>query len=443
MKLNNQKYSLICQQCEHVILHFSEWFQGGQKCPECNHPVVDVHYSGDISGLAALINNSEKPRSLWHYFDFLPLHDESNIVSFGEGVVPIERWGFIERYAEDKLGITCKVYAHRSDLNPGTGTFKDLSGTVVASVLNENKETSYVVSSTGNTAAAYSKYLSVTNSQLYAFIPEYSSKMQEAEVGIYGQRLFRVKGDYEQAKKIGKDFAKTHNILLAAGNFDPMRIEAKKTLAYEWLRQLGEIPTVYCQALSGGTGPLGIAKACSELEDAGFRAKMPRQLLVQTNKCSPMADAWEKAKQENFPDGWENDYPVYRNPDTLISTLTTGDPKTYPILSKLVRRSRGEIIAFNEEKTIDVARLIAFETAVAIGPAAAIPVGGFLQSLEHGFIKDGDVILLNIGEGAKRSPDFMEKTIYTSKTISSIRETDLYKRDDIRSELWRSIVWDE
>ena len=426
MKLNKQKYSLICQKCDHVILHFSEWFESGQKCPECSHPVVDIHYSENISNLVERIKYSGTPQSLWHYFDFLPLQDESNIVSFGEGVVPIERWEFIERYAAETIGIECKVYAHRSDLNLGTGTFKDLAGSVVASVLKENNKTSYVVSSTGNTAAAYSKYLSVTNSQVYAFIPGYSSKMQEAEVGIYGQRLFRVKGDYEQAKRIGKEFAKTHNLLLAAGNFDPMRIEAKKTLTYEWLRQLGEMPTVYCQALSGGTGPLGIAKACTELEDTGFKTKMPRQLLVQTNKCSPMADAWEKAKQENFPDGWEYDYPVYRNPDTLISTLTTGDPKTYPILSKLVRKSDGEIIAF--------------ETAVAIGPAAAIPVGGFFQSLENGFIKDGDVILLNIGEGAKRSPGFMEKTIYTSKTVSSIQETDLFKRDDIRKELWRSIA---
>ena len=439
MKAHKWKYHLFCADCGEDVGQFSSWFADNQQCPSCGHNIAEVEYSDGYDELGTVIEETINPDSLWNYHQFLPLEDQAHVISFGEGAAPIDRWEFLEEFAQEHLDIECEIYAHRNDLNPATGTFKDLAGTVVASVMNENDREAYVVASTGNTAVAYSKYLSAAGIDVYAFIPEYSSKLQVAEVGIFGQKLFRVQGDYEDAKDMAKKFAREHDFLLAAGNFDPMRIEAKKTMVYEWLRQLGKLPTVYCQALSGGTGPLGIAKACHELHQAGISAELPRQLLVQTNKCSPMADAWADAKAAGFPDGWEYDYPVYKNPESLIATLTTGDPKTYPKISRLVRESDGEIIAYDETRAVDVARLVAYETAVVMGPAAAIPVGGFIQSLQNGFIENGDLVMLNIGEGMRRAPEFMEETIYTSRDVSTSADTELFHRKDLRNQLWQAI----
>ena len=62
-------------------------------------------------------------------------------------------------------------------------------------------------------------------------------------------------------------------------------------MLFEWLRLMEDFPTVYVQALSGGTGPLAIAKGCHKLETLGLSKKTPRMLLIQSNKCYPMADA--------------------------------------------------------------------------------------------------------------------------------------------------------
>lgn len=435
----NNKFYLQCKSCGEKIDNFSDWFAHGQKCPKCGGIQADVMYYEDFSNLMSLVKDPNfKPKSVWDYFDFLPLLKRENIISEGfEGVNRIDNWTFFEEYAKRKFNLDITVYAHRQDTNYATGTFKDLAGTVVASVLKENKVENYVGASTGNIGVAYSRYLAAAGISLSLFIPESSTKTQEAEVSSYGQTLFRVRGDYAAAKHMAKDFATKNNLLLTGGNFDPMRLEAKKTMVYEWLRVLPVFPTVFMQAISGGSGPLGIAKSSKELEGQGV--KMPRFILPQPHRCAPMAEAWETAKKNNFPEGWSKEYPVYENPETTIVTLATGNPTAYPPLAELVKESKGEIISCIEEKAMDITRLVAYETTLRVGPAAAITVVGFLQSLREGTIKNGDVVMLNIGESTWRSPEYIAKLSYSTRTISSLDETEVIDRKSYKKQLWDAI----
>ena len=151
---------------------------------------------------------------MWRYFDVLPVNDRKNIVTAGEGLVPIDRWEFLEEYARRRFQIRCQVFAHRQDDNYATGTFKDLSGSIVSSVLKENGIQNFVASSTGNTAVAYARYLTAAGISFYAFIPKNASLTQAAEIGCFGQNVFRVKGDYTLTKEIAMAFARKHKMPL-------------------------------------------------------------------------------------------------------------------------------------------------------------------------------------------------------------------------------------
>ncbi|MDR1056854.1 MAG: pyridoxal-phosphate dependent enzyme [Prevotellaceae bacterium] len=420
---------------------FTEWFEANQKCPQCGKNRVEAHYFTDYSKLKELIYSKNRTNlTIWHYFDFLPLSRSENIISSNEGNIGINHWEFLDEYAKKTYGIDCKVYVYRNDENYATHTFKDAGASLAASVLKECGIDKYIVASTGNVANAFAYYLAKADISLSAFIPIDALKMNGAGVSYYGQRVFRVNGDYAKAKGIAAEFAKKNNILMTGGNTDPLRIEAKRTMVFEWLSKLPEFPTAYVQALSGGTGPIAIDKAFREIEDLGLTKQLPRFLIVQPHRCAPMTEAWERAKKSGFARGWENDYPVYNNPYTSVPTLATGNPATYPIIGNLVKKSGGEITSFNEYHSTDIVRLIAYETQVRIGPASAIALGGFFDSLKKGHFRNGDVVLVNIGEGIDRAPEFFEQLIYTERNIDKVEDCDVFNRSQLRDELWQKIA---
>jgi threonine synthase len=219
-----------------------------------------------------------------------------------------------------------------------------------------------------------------------------------------------------------------------------MRVEAKKTMVFEWLRLMDKMPTVYIQALSGGTGPIAIDKAYHDLKETGLLGKLPRFFMIQPDQCAPMTQGYRKSKANGFPEGWLHDYPILESPVTAVPTLATGNPATYPIIANLVHKSKGEMLEFAEKNIVDVVRLIAYETHIRIGPASCIAVGGFFEALHHGKLNKGDVVLINVGEGVRRSPELMEELIYTTNHISSIEECERFDRKSYHDQLWKPFV---
>jgi len=435
--MQKNKYQLKCVGCGHLTFDFSLWFQQNQLCPKCGSKHAEIEYNTDYSLLPELLK-AQNPTNFWHYFDFLPLYNKENIISCNEGAIPLERWTFFENYAK-KHGINCTIYVYRNDLNGGTGTFKDIAASMAASIFKEHSISQYCIASTGNTATAYGKYLSMAGTNAAIFMPANSEASSQAEISSYGQQIYCVQGDYAYAKQVAADYAKKFSILISSGNIDPIRVESKRTMVFEWLRLLGKMPDVYIQAISGGTGPLAVDKAVRELTPHFPNIHFPKMLMIQTDKCDPMVTAWENAKSQNFPDGFEKQYPIIENPQTEISILATGNPATYPLIAKLVQKSDGNFIRVEEDKAIDAARLVAYERKIHIGPASAVCILGLIKAIQNGEITDNQTVLVNMGEGIKRSPAFLQKLGHHIKQISSVEECQIPNMNQFRGEFWEKV----
>ncbi len=397
-------YVIRCPKCGRAIESFAEWFSLGQACPDCGCKQGEIEYAADYSRLPDYFKGN--PESFWHYFEFLPLQHKENIVSFGEGAIPIEEWDFLERFAEEKYGVSCKVNVYRNDLNGGTHTFKDIAASLAASLFKENGIKEFCVASTGNTATAYSKYLAKAGVHFTVFVPNDVCPDSVAEMRSYGQTVVISKGNYAQAKKEAADFSSSNKVLISAGNIDPIRVEAKRTMVFEYLRQLGKMPDMYFQAVAGGTGPIALYKGYRELRKTDPSLKLPRMVLVQQDLCDPMVQGWERAVREGFPNGYEKNYPVIEEPKTKISILSTGNPGMFPIIAPIVRESGGTFVRVAESELVRLGRWVLDEKGVLLGPASIVCLAGFCQALEEGLVADGQTVLLNTGEGCGRNRVF-------------------------------------
>ena len=219
-----------------------------------------------------------------------------------------------------------------------------------------------------------------------------------------------------------------------------MRLEAKKTTAFELIRQLGKMPDVFLQAVSGGTAPLAVQKAFNDFGQTGLLGKMPRMIFIQGNYCAPQVHAWNKAKANGFPEGWEKEYPIYENPKTLVPTIATGNPGLYPMLAKLVKQTEGEYFEVKEQMAVDAGRLIAFEKAVKMGPASAIAIVGFFEALKNNALKDGESVFINTGEGVRRALSFVEETSYTIEEITCADDAKVFERMNYKDFVWKPFL---
>ena len=365
-----------------------------------------VYSSADYQKIRELTRPGQKPFNLFHYFDFLPLMNRENIVTFGEGTIPIEEWDFLEKVAKEQCGIDCRVMVYRNDLNGGSNTFKDIAASLAGSIFKENGVKEFCLASTGNAATAYSRYLAAAGVKFTVFMPHDACPDTVETIRSHGQNVVVCEGNYADAKKEASDFHQKSHVLISAGNIDPIRVEGKRTMVFEYLRQLGKMPDVYIQAVAGGTGPIALDKGVREIQSVFPDVKLPRMLLIQQDTCDPMVQGWNNAVAAGFPAGYENHYPIISDPKTMVSILSAGNPGTFPVVAPLVRKSGGTFLQVKEDQLVSFGKIVKKERGIYLGPASIVCLAGFYKALDEGQIHNGETVLLNTGEGADRATFF-------------------------------------
>lgn len=401
------KFQLVCKKCSKVIDDFATWFKQDQKCT-CGCGYVEVEYINPPQMTRDSLN-SDTDNFQDFYFDYLPIQNKDNIVSYGEGMIPIQRWSHLEKMAAE-YDVNCEVYVYRNDLNGASGTFKDISAALAATVLKENNVSSYCLASTGNAAVSFATYLAKAGVKFDVFLPSFADPDSISTIQRTGQHLTVANGGYGDAKGLAADFHKNNNVLISGGNTDPLRIESKRTMVFECLRQLGTLPSVYIQSVAGGTSPLAFEKGYRDLQkvfhDEHF--DFPRMILVQQDTCDPMVLSWENAVAANFPDGWEHDYVIKDNVNTRIGILTAANPGNYPLVAPLVRNSGGSFVRVSEQELPIYGKKMLNDQNILLGPASVVCYAGFIESVKNGLIRNGDKVLLNTGESCARAKWFYD-----------------------------------
>ncbi|MEM9954102.1 MAG: pyridoxal-phosphate dependent enzyme [Chloroflexota bacterium] len=382
-----QQILLECTNC-HTITDFKA-FAG--TCPNCGERIMEARYELDkINVEEWLVDLKSRSSSLWRYHEVLPIYDTDNIVSMGEGATPLIK----SEHLAASLGLK-NLYIKDERQGP-TGSFKDRQATVAITALKEMGVDDVVVASTGNVAIAYSAYGARAGIHLWAFFPALTPNDKMREAAVYGSEIIKTTGTYDQTKELAANFAKNKGLFLDKGIKSIAATEAMKTMAYEIAEQLGEIfedgkkwkaPDWFLQGVSGGLGPIGLAKGFREMHGFGLIDKKPAYGMIQSVGCAPMVEAFSRGQRVATP---------IETSDSVIVTLATGNPgRAYEILYDYVQENGGHFEAASDEEAFNAIRLLARLDGISVEPATGVTFAGLIRMVRQGIIKPDDVVVVN------------------------------------------------
>src|SRR6266851_6346906 len=338
------------------------------KCSACGGNWLDARYDTTQLNWPSVL--AKRPTSLWRYEELLPLRGISRHISMGEGWPPL--------YRAEALG---EALGHpglfiKDERQSPTGLFKDRQGAVSVTLLRHEGIRECVLASTGNAAAAYAAYCARAGIKLWVFLTSMVPAEKMRELGLYGAEVVKVTSTYDQAKQVAADFATRRGLYFDRGARGIPGKESMKTIAYEVAEQLGlELaegkrwiaPDWYLQAVSGGIGPLGVAKGFQELYQLGLIDRIPKLAIVQPEGCAPMVRAFEQ--------GLSVAEPV--TPATRIAVLATGDPgHAYTILRDMILEQGGAMTSVDDGQAFRAMRRLARTEGISVEPATAVAIAG-------------------------------------------------------------------
>jgi threonine synthase len=324
---------------------------------------------------------------MWRYKELLPVEDEKNITTLGEGFTPILHL----KKLGPKLGI--RNLFLKDDGQIPTGSFKARG---MASAISKCKELGLrkvAVPTAGNAGAAMSAYAAQAGIESYVYMPRETPQTIKLECEVYGAHVTMVDGTIADAGRVvGEGTARKEWFEMSTMK-EPYRAEGKKTMGFEIAEQFTwKTPDVILYPTGGGTGIIGMSKAFDELESLGWiRGTRPRFVSVQAAGCAPIAKAIQEHK-ENC-EFWEN-------AETSAAGLRVPKPYADYLIIKAVNQSKGTSAIVPEEEMLSSIKVLARTEGIWACPEGAATVAALRHLLEQEAIDpDETVLLYNTGLG--------------------------------------------
>jgi threonine synthase len=363
-------------------------------CSNCGKPLL-VRYDLERAKITLTKESLAGRRAdLWRYREVLPVDDDQNIVSLGEGWTPLLR--------APRLGRRVRInelYIKDESQNP-TQSFKARGMATAVSMAKELGAKKLAVPSAGNAAGALAAYAARAGLEAFIFMPRDTPQANVVECEQTGARVTLMDGLITDC---GAEVGRRKE---AEGWFDvstlkePYRVEGKKTLGYELAEQLEwRLPDVIVYPTGGGTGLIGMWKAFDEMERMGWiGSKRPRMVTVQAAGCAPIVRAFEDG------DRFADEFP---NAATAASGLRVPKAIGDFLILDALRASGGTAVAVTDAELIAATREIGALEGVFCAPEGAACLPALRQLIETGEVnKDDVVVLFNTGSGVKYMESF-------------------------------------
>jgi len=353
-------------------------------CPACGKVLFARYALAELRN--ALVPEDFRSRSwdMWRYRELLPVRDEANVVTLGEGMTPLLR-----------------VNEHLSIKDEGknpTGSFKARGMAAAISKAKELGITEVALPSAGNAGSAAAAYAAAAGMKAHIAVPRDVPPVNLVEMRMSGADVLMVDGLIDEAGRV------MHERAARAGWFElntlkePYRQEGKKTLGIELAEQGGWgddcLPDVIIFPTGGGTGIVGMWKAFAELGELGWIGrKRPKMVVVQATGCAPLVRAFEQGADHAEP---------WKDAATIAAGIRVPSAIGDYLVLKAVREGGGTALAVSDDDIRQAQGEIAREVGLYTGPEGAATWAALGRLRETGYLNGNeDVVLFATSIGTK------------------------------------------
>jgi threonine synthase len=355
----------------------------------CGKPLMVAYDLERASATLTRESLASREASLWRYREVLPVDDERNKLTLGEGMTPLlktERLG-------GQLGLS-NLFIKDEGVNP-TGSFKARGMAVAISMAKELGVEKLAVPSAGNAAGALAAYAAKAGLPAFIFMPNDTPKANIIECQQTGAHVTLIAGLITDCGRIIAERKEAEGWFDVSTLKEPYRVEGKKTMGYELAEQLNwELPDVILYPTGGGTGLIGMWKAFDEMEAMGWiGSHRPRMVTVQAEGCAPIVKAFAAGANAgaDVPDA-----------HTIASGLRVPKAVGDFIMLDILRKSGGTAVSVTDDELIAAVKEIGSAEGIFAAPEGAACLPALKTLLARGEVDHTErVVLFNTGTGVK------------------------------------------
>ncbi|MFA7387370.1 MAG: threonine synthase [Thiohalobacteraceae bacterium] len=338
------------------------------------------------------------------YRDRLPIHDDTRIISLGEGNTPLIRLNNIPRL----VGKEVDIYVKYEGLNP-TGSFKDRGMTMAVTKAVEAGSRAIICASTGNTSAAAAAYAARAGITAFVLIPEGKIAMGKlAQAMMHGSIVLQIRGNFDAGMQLVKDVAERAPVTIV-NSINPFRLQGQKTAAFEIIEELGRAPDYHCLPV-GNAGNI-TAHWIGYCEYSSASGEHVTEACAYCNgRCAyaggaivgnrPKMIGYQAAGSAPFMRGAMVD-----NPETVATAIRIGHPQSWDQAWKVREESGGWFDECSDTEILAAQKLLAEKEGVFCEPASAASLAGALRDVRNGKIPEGSSIVCTLTGHGLKDPD--------------------------------------
>ena len=342
------------------------------------------------------------------YRDRLPVHDDTRIISLGEGNTPLVRLSNIPRSLGDKV----EIYVKYEGLNP-TGSFKDRGMTMAVTKAVEEGSRAIICASTGNTSAAAAAYAARAGISCFVLIPEGKIALGKlAQAMIHGAVVIQIQGNFDAGMALVKEVAQEAPVTIV-NSINPYRLQGQKTAAFEIIEELGRAPDFHCLPVGNAGNITAHWIGYCEVSSASGE-NVTAACVFCKGKClyaggavvgnRPHMVGYQAAGSAPFLRGRMVD-----DPETVATAIRIGHPQSWDSAWKVIEESGGWFDECRDEEILAAQKLLAEKEGVFCEPASATSLAGALRDVRNGRIPAGSSVVCTLTGHGLKDPDIAIK----------------------------------